>query len=353
MARPEDTAPQDEIDEVYETLEYRNPALPREAADALPLHPQGAADPLAAAFATHLKAEVRASPHTRSAYAQDLAQFAKHAFGTAEPPFRWERVDRYGVRAFLVACQKNGDAPATTRRKLAAVRTFYAFLLREGKIAHNPCAGIRGPKMPRKLPIVLTQKQVADLLDAPLAALSPDDGHAVSQGEEFAAVRDKAILEFLYSTGARVAECAAVSLRDADLDSGTVRLLGKGSKERLAVLGGPATLAIHAMLERADAIFDNAKSPSAPLFRNQEGGRLTTRSIERMLKHWLAVAGLPANVTPHKLRHSFATHMLEAGADLRSVQEMLGHASLSTTQIYTHLAIERLREIYQSAHPRA
>ena len=350
MSNPENI---NETDDVYETLEYRNPALPREAAEALPLHPQAAADPLAAAFATHLKAEVRASPHTRSAYAQDLAQFAQSAFPNAAPPFRWERVDRYGVRAFLVACQKNGDAPATTRRKLAAVRTFYTFLVREGRVSRNPCAGVRGPKMPQRLPIVLTQKQVADLLDAPLAALSPDDGHPVTQQEEFAAVRDKAILEFLYSTGARVAECAAVSLRDADLDAGTVRLEGKGRKERLAVLGGPATLAIRAMLERAEALFDNATAPSSPLFRNLEGGRLTTRSIERMLKHWLSAAGLPANVTPHKLRHSFATHMLEAGADLRSVQEMLGHASLSTTQIYTHLAIERLREIYQSAHPRA
>lgn len=344
--------PPDETEEAYKTLEYRNPALPREAADALPLHPQAAADPLVAAFAEHLRSEVRASPHTRSAYAQDLAQFARSVFKDASPPFRWAGVDRYGVRAFLVACQKNGDAPATTRRKLAAIRTFFAFLVREGKVAHNPCAGVRGPKMPRKLPIVLTQKQVAELLDAPLAAAASGDG-APSEAEEFAAVRDKAILEFLYSTGARVAECAAVSLRDVNLEAGTVRLEGKGRKERLAVLGGPATLALRAMLERADGLFADCRASDTPLFRNLEGGRLTTRSIERMLKHWLAIAGLPANVTPHKLRHSFATHMLEAGADLRSVQELLGHARLSTTQIYTHLAIERLREIYQSAHPRA
>ena len=343
----------DGADDVYKTLEYRNPALPREAADALPLHPQAAADPLATAFAEHLRAEVRSSPHTRAAYAQDLAQFAKSAFGNASPPFNWGRVDRYAVRSFLVTCQKNGDAPSTTRRKLAAVRTFYAFLLREGKIERNPCAGVRGPKMPRRLPIVLTQKQVVDLLDAPLASPTAEDGRPPTQVEEFATLRDKAILEFLYSTGARVAECAAVSVRDIDLGAGTVRLEGKGSKERLAVIGGPAALAISAMMERAECLFDDARAPSAPLFRNTEGGRITTRSIERMLKRWLAAAGLPANITPHKLRHSFATHLLEAGADLRSVQEMLGHASLSTTQIYTHLAIERLREIYQSAHPRA
>ncbi len=337
----------------FATLEYRNPALPREAAPSLPLHPQTAADPLAAAFATHLCAEVLASPHTYEAYAQDLAQFAQCAFRGAPPPFPWARVDRYGVRAFLMACQKNGDAPATTCRKLAAVRTFFSFLVREGKVAHNPCEGIRGPRKPHKLPVVLTQEQIVELLDAPLAASLADKGRAPSGMEEFAAVRDKAILEFLYSTGARVAECAAVSLHDVNLDAGTVRLQGKGRKERLAVLGGPAALAIRAMLERADDLFSDVNAPAAPLFRNLDGGRLTTRSIERMLKHWLAVAGLPANVTPHKLRHSFATHLLEAGADLRSVQELLGHARLSTTQIYTHLAIGRLREIYQSAHPRA
>lgn len=339
-------------DEEFITLEYRDPSLPRESAEPLPLHPQAEADCQLQAFARHLKSELAVSPHTHDAYIQDIAQLAWHAFPHDSPPFPWSRIDRYGIRAFLVECQKNGDAPTTTRRKLAALRTFYTYLLREGIILRNPCAGIRGPKLPQKLPAVLTLEQVGKLLSAPIDSLTANDDE-VSAESVFAATRDKAILEFLYSTGARVAEAASMTMRRIDLVSGIARLEGKGRKERLAVLGRQAVESIFNMLEQEEDLFGDIQSPDLPLFRNLKGGAITTRSIERQMKKWLEVAGLPANITPHKLRHSFATHMLEAGADLRSVQELLGHASLSTTQIYTHVTVEHLREIYESAHPRA
>ena len=340
-------------DDDFVTLEYRNPALPRENAEALPLHPQAMSDPLLQSFARHLKAEVAVSPHTYDAYLQDLAQFAFNTFNNTAPPFAWGRVDRYAVRAFLVECSRNNAAPSTTRRKLAALRTFYTYLLREEKVKRNPCAGLRGPKLPKKLPEVLTIRQIEQLIASPTDSLVGDRDNAPDTAETFSAWRDRALFEFLYSTGARVAEAAAISIRDVDFESGVVRLEGKGRKERLSVLGRSAVNAVLEMLKYAEDLFDGVMSPNAPLFRNQKGGRITTRSIERQMKHWLDTAGLPATVTPHKLRHSFATHMLEAGADLRSVQELLGHASLSTTQIYTHVTIEHLREIYESAHPRA
>lgn len=338
-------------DEFY-TLEYRDPSLPRQAADPLPLHSEATRDPQVALFARHLRAESLASGHTRDAYLQDIAQFAHGCFHSSHPPFAWGDVSRDDARSFLVACSKNGDAPSTVRRKLAALRAFYKFIIREGVAETSPFTGLRGPKLPSSLPVVLTQKQVCELLDAPLAELAAATGR-VSPEAEFAAYRDKAILEFLYSTGARVNECASASEGDANLATGAVRLKGKGRKERLAILGNPAIEAIRAMQGVARTLFGVASSPSDPLFRNASGGRLTTRSIERMLKRHVAACGLPASITPHKLRHSFATHMLDAGADLRSVQEMLGHSSLSTTQIYTHVSTARLKEIYKSAHPRA
>lgn len=335
-----------------QTLEYRDPSLPREAAEALPLHPMAAADPQVIRFDRHLRAEKHSSEHTRDAYLKDLAQFAQSAFDSVMPPFDWGCVGRDDARAFLVECSRHGDAPSSVRRKLSAIRTFFRFMVRDGAVEANPFAGLRGPKKPATLPVVLTQRQIGELLAAPLDELSKASG-AVSVEIEFSAYRDKAIMEFLYSTGARVQECASASIRDADLSTGVVRLEGKGRKERLAVLGAPAVEAIEAMLALAGPLFTDAQAPSSPLFRNLSGGRLTTRSIERMLKRHLAACGLPASITPHKLRHSFATHMLDAGADLRSVQELLGHSSLSTTQIYTHVSAAKLKEIYKAAHPRA
>ena len=332
-------------------------AMEAGTAEPLPLHPNLSDDPLVQRFDQHLRVERNASSHTAAAYLQDLAQFAAHAFGgQVPPPFDWSTPDRFTVRGFLVDCQKDGAAPATTRRKLAAVRTFYTFLIREGCADRNPCAGLRGPRLARRLPDVLTVRQVAALLQAPLADLKARQersGVPPPPIEAYAAWRDAAIFEVLYSTGARVAEAAALTRAAADLDGAVVRLRGKGRKERLGALGRPAVAALRQALDFAAFIWPESARPGSPVFLNLRGGALTPRSIERQMKRWLAAAGLPPRLTPHKLRHSFATHLLEAGADLRSVQELLGHASLSTTQIYTHVTVERLKEIYRQAHPRA
>ncbi len=322
----------------------------------LPLHPLLNQDPQAQRFARFLHVERNASEHTCAAYLQDLAQFAASAFGERAPPWDWASPDRFTVRGFLVDCQKAGAGPATTRRKLAAVRTFFTFLIRENGVARNPCAGLRGPRLARRLPDVLTVQQIAALLQAPLedlAARQRARGVPPTPIEAYAAWRDAALFEVLYSTGARVAEAAALTRESTDLESGVVRLRGKGRKERLGALGRPAREALKQALSFAALIWPESTASGAPLFLNLRGSALTPRSIERQMKHWLAAAGLPERLTPHKLRHSFATHLLDAGADLRSVQELLGHASLSTTQIYTHVTVERLKTIYQQAHPRA
>jgi integrase/recombinase XerC len=260
------------------------------------------------------------------------------------------------ARQFLVAFHRAGCAPATTRRKLAALRTFYRFLIREELLGKNPFSGLRGPRRAFGLPIVLNEGQVASLLAAPgreLESLQADAAGGLPPEAVYARLRDAALLEVLYSTGGRVTEVAGLRLDRVNLTDGVARVLGKGRKERLCVLGRPARAALGRALEFAERLWPEAAARDGVLFRNLQGGVLTPRSIERNLKHWLAAAGLPDAITPHKLRHSFATHLLNAGADLRSVQELLGHASLSTTQIYTHVSIERLKEVYRKSHPRA
>lgn len=310
-------------------------------------------DPWAFAFSRYLSGERNDSPHTLSAYIQDLSQFADFNFRGEDPPLAWASVDRFAIRAFLAECGEEGDAAATVRRKLAALRTFFGYLLREGVVETNPCGGIRGPRLHRKLPQIMSQEQIDTLIRAPLEALGTESERPGIDAA-YAAWRDSALFEFLYGTGARVAEAAGARVADIVFSSGVVRLFGKGRKERLSALGKPGLDAVGQALSFADALWGDGRAPTAPLFRNlRDGGPLTTRSMERSMKRWLAAAGLSDTVTPHKLRHSFATHMLDAGADLRSVQELLGHASLSTTQIYTHVTIEGLREAYDHAHPHA
>ena len=311
------------------------------------------------AFAAYLTTEKNASRHTVTGYVQDIGQFIATAWAAASAPYAWERADRFTARRFLVAFQKAGMQPATTARKLASLRSFYRFMQREERVTQNPFAGLRPPRRPQRLPDVLSVAEVERLLAAPQSVWQADQERAGRDGagstREYAALRDTAVMELLYSTGARVGEAAALREQDVDLLSGVVKVRGKGKKERLCPLGGPACRAVRAALRKGAEFWpvEARRAGLRPLFLNLKGGPLTARSIERMMKRYLATAGVGAAFSPHALRHSFATHMLDAGADLRSVQELLGHASLSTTQIYTHVSIERMKQVYSEAHPRA
>jgi integrase/recombinase XerC len=316
-------------------------------------------DPAIRQFFRHLEAEVNASVHTLAGYRQDLSQFVDRVWGPAAgAPFAWKGVDRLAARGFLVALQKEGLAPASLQRKLSTLRAFYKYLIREEKVSANPFAGLSGPKRPRGLPNVMSVSETARLLAAPKAVAERfvRDGTPRQKAEAaYAALRDAAILETLYSTGARISELTSLADSGVDLLSGLITVRGKGKKERLCPLGNPACRAIREACAARDALFPIRGKAAAqrPLFANTRGGRLSPRSVERNLKKYLVEAGLDPALTPHALRHSFATHLLDAGADLRSVQELLGHASLSTTQIYTHVTVERLRKVYDDAHPRA
>ncbi len=307
-------------------------------------------------FTVYQETERNASRHTLECYRRDVLQFAAFAWPDTAPPFPWQAADRFAARGFLVAFQKADAAPATTARKLAALRSFYRFLIRDGQVRDNPFSGLPAPKQGQSLPDVLSRDDIERLLAAPrtlfeqrhLTSGKPPDAVA-----RYLYLRDTALLELLYSTGARVSEAAGLTERDVDLLSGVAMVRGKGKKERLCPLGGPACLALRQALTLADTLWGGSHKDAKPVFRNNRGEPITTRSIERMMKQYLPLAGLNAQFSPHALRHSFATHMLDAGADLRSVQELLGHASMSTTQIYTHVSIEHIKRVYRDAHPRA
>lgn len=317
-------------------------------------------DPCVASFVAYLEHERNASPHTTANYLMDIAQFVRFAWsGDAQSPYAWEAVDRFKARAFLVDFQKRGSEATTTSRKLSSLRSFYKYLEREEKVPANPFTGLKAPKRARKLPAFLSSDEVTRLLESPLklwAATEPSRTELERKRAEYCARRDAAMLEVLYSTGGRVSEIAGLQEPQVDLLSGIVRVRGKGKKERLCALGRPATKTLRASLALRNELWpelERRRSGERPLFLNHRGSRLTTRSVERLLKKYLAAANLNPGISPHALRHSFATHMLDAGADLRSVQELLGHASLSTTQIYTHVTMEKLKKVYDDAHPRA
>ena len=318
-----------------------------------------AADHYVRDFCHYLTNERNASRHTVAGYLLDLGQFVGLIWGAeAKIPFAWKDADRFAARRFLVQFQKAGMKPATTGRKLASLRSFYKYLEREDVVETNPFGGLRAPKKARTLPNVLSVEETARLLDAPDKLLKREAAEldtAARGFREYAAWRDAAILETLYSTGARVSEIVGASEGDVDFLSGIVKVRGKGKKERLCPLGGPACRALRRMLTRGQALWPDtsSKKRASPVFRNLDGGRITPRSVERLLKKHLVEANLNSEFSPHALRHSFATHLLDAGADLRSVQELLGHSSLSTTQIYTHVSVEHLKRVYEESHPRA
>ena len=315
-------------------------------------------DKKVAHFVKYLENERNASPHTVSSYLLDIGQFVKFmSNGKPAGNFRWEDMDVFAARKFLVEFQKRGSESTTTGRKLASLRSFYKFMVREEYTDTNPFSGLRAPKRSRKLPEILSVEEVCRLLEMPGKMKKKSDGDKGGVGvpkgfDEYVSMRDSALLEVLYSTGARVSEIAGLTEGNVDILSGVIKVRGKGKKERLVPIGGPAGRALSATLKKADELWPQ-KGKSRPVFLNVKGKAITTRSIERIMKKYLVAAGLNSNMSPHALRHSFATHMLDAGADLRSVQELLGHSSLSTTQIYTHISIERLRKVYEDAHPRA
>jgi len=311
-------------------------------------------DPALEQFLRYLEAEKSASDHTIANYLMDIRQFILQQWGeAARPPFEWAAVDRFAGRRFLASFQKAGCAPATARRKLSSMRSFFRFLLREEWVKSNPFTGLALPRRVRKLPTVLSVEEVGRLLVAPLSE-APDEKDRTGFSA-CARLRDAAILELIYSTGMRLSEVAYLKEEQIDLLSGLIRVRGKGKKERLCPLGNPALKALRAYLDARELFLAmrGKRVRGSALFLNKIAGPLTPRSIERMMKKHLLAAGLNTARSPHALRHSFATHLLDAGADLRSVQELLGHASLSTTQIYTHVSIERLKDVYEKAHPRA
>ncbi len=296
-------------------------------------------DQALAEFLRHLGLERNASTHTVKSYREDLTQAMAFFVEKLGPRSTPRDLTTRTVRAYLAWLSEQGYAKTTIARRLAALRSWFRFLCRQGMIDANPCEGLRGPRQDKKLPHFLTQEEVERLLAAP-------------RGNDPFAQRDRAILETLYSTGMRVAELVGVNLDDLDLESGFVTTRGKGRRERLVLLGEPAKRALTTWLQARSILGETFKNQPA-IFLNQRGSRLTTRSVGRLLERYLAIAGLDPRTSPHTLRHSFATHLLDAGADIRGVQELLGHRSLSSTQIYTHVSTQRLHDCYQKAHPRA
>jgi len=297
-------------------------------------------------FLRYLEGDRNVSSHTLRAYANDLAQFLTFLGDTAgesaaSPPEAslLEGVTRHTIREYLGTLQVRGMASRTLARKLAALRSFFKYLHARGVCRTNPAKMVSARKLGRPLPQFLSIEEVRGLLEAP--DTSTDLGK-----------RDRALLETVYSTGVRAGELAALQTKQLDLISGVIKVFGKGRKERIALLGSPAVQALREYLGVRSELTE--EKDVGALFVNHRGGPLTSRSIQRIV-HRYASAALPTrrDVSPHTLRHSFATHMLDRGADLRSVQELLGHASLTSTQIYTHLTTERLKRVYKSAHPHA
>jgi integrase/recombinase XerC len=285
-------------------------------------------DPLAA-FLRYLEVEKHASPHTLKSYRTDLLDFQRFVAGSGSSGL--SDVDVRAVRAFLAALHTRGLDPASVARKLASLRSWLRFLVRRGVLARNPAQQVHAPRLPRKLASFLPIDETAALMDAP-----GDRGGA----------RDVAIIELLYASGLRVSELVGVDVRDVDLAEMTVRVLGKGRKERIVPFGTAAGRALR------DSLVERGGTAGA-LFLNRRGGRLSVRSVHTIVRRRARAAGITRRVSPHTLRHTFATHLLDAGADLRMIQELLGHSRLSTTQRYTHVGSDQLMKIYDAAHPRA
>jgi len=295
-------------------------------------------------FTQHLKYERNVSPHTLRNYLSDLEQFRQHLFNIEKrDDIAVDQIDRLTIREWMASL--HGDhKKASVARKLASLRTFFQFLIREGKIESNPAKLVATPKIERKLPNHLSIDDAVRFIETP--DINTDLGR-----------RDRAILEFLYATGIRVSELVGINLTDIDFRERMVRVTGKRKKQRIVPFGEPAAQSLMHYLENSRSIFLNA-APEAKrdlnaVFLHRRGGRLTTRSVGRMIDKYILRCADIHDISPHSLRHTFATHLLDSGADLRDIQELLGHARLSTTQIYTQVSMEKMIEVYDKAHPKA
>ena len=285
-------------------------------------------------FLTHLSSERRLSAHTDSNYRRDLELFARYCERNQLED--WQRIDAQHVRNFAAAEFRRGQSPRTIQRRLSALRSFYNFLLRESVLKANPAVDVQAPKASKRLPATLDADQMARLL-----AFRTDDELSV---------RDKALMELFYSSGLRLSELVMLNLADLDLRDRTVRVTGKGGKTRVVPVGRYAVEALTAWLKERGGF---APSGEQAVFVSRRGGRLMQRAIQLRIARWARAQGLGVHLHPHMFRHSFATHLLESSQDLRAVQELLGHANISTTQVYTHLDFQHLAKIYDRAHPRA
>lgn len=291
-------------------------------------------------FLRFMQVERNASDLTIKSYGEDLEallEYLQDAFGGIPRP---DRITTLDLRGYVAAMAAADYSKATMARRLASLRSFFRFCLREGWVVSNPAKPLRNPRGGRKLPHFMSSEELQRLLQAPPA-------------NDPLGLRDRAILETIYSAGLRVSELVAINDGDLQLSEGVVRVRGKGRKERLAHLGRYAQRALRTWLAQRQLAANVPSDERAPCFTNKFGRRISTRSVARMLDKYLACAGLDRRCSPHTLRHSFATHLLDRGADIRSVQELLGHKSLNTTQIYTHVSRSRLRQAYEAAHPRA
>ncbi len=285
-------------------------------------------------FLQYLGYERRLSPRTLQGYQRDLQDFLRWCEeNQLENP---QKIGQQHIRQYAAWRHRNGLAPKSLQRHLSALRSYFRFLLREGEARINPAEGVRAPKVERKLPATLDPDQIAHLLELP--------------GDDPLSLRDRAIMELFYSSGLRLSELAALDIGSLAGNEGLLEIIGKGNKTRVVPLGGIATTAINNWLQVRSQL---AKIDQAALFVSQRGGRLSGRSIESRLRQRAVEQGMPRNVHPHMLRHSFASHMLESSGNLRAVQELLGHADIGTTQIYTHLDFQHLAQVYDQAHPRA
>jgi integrase/recombinase XerC len=288
-----------------------------------------------AAFLRHLERERNASPHTIRAYGDDLRQFADYLEQALGREPRPEDADHVLIRGFLADLHRRGLKKSTSARKLAGLRTFFRFLCREGRLERNPARALLSPRLEKRIPAPLEESQIASLLDVP--------------GDDPASIRARAILELLYATGIRCAELVGLDVGEVDLDARMVRVLGKGRKERIVLFGTRAQRALRAWL----VVRRGLRPKTDAVFLNLRGGRLSDRSVRTLVGRRVKQVALSQRCSPHTLRHSFATHLLARGADLRAIQELLGHASLSTTQRYTHVDTRQLLEVYRKSHPRA